>query len=284
MGKDTSFDASDPKWAVDIETFKPDKESTYSYTIEEDGWMLAHNAIRGELAAYEDTLETVLQRLGEEAPSEWEIGCMKQFWACHEVHLHNHHHTEDDIFNPFLRTRFNYPEKLEADHVVLVQLMEKCAKLTEELSTENKAGVSNLLKAWKEYRATMEPHLREEEMIGIPLMHKYFSHAEVGAIIQKMLSRPDYPKEDLGAFIYHQGEETFRNKFMAQEGIPFFVWYIDFKAKYNYYLSQVIAPLDALKSGSPPPEPESSSTLGYLLGACAFFTVPLGVYLGTRSD
>merc|ERR550537_1349806 len=29
------------------------------------------------------------------------------------VHVHEHHSNEDKVFNPFIRTRINYPDKLE---------------------------------------------------------------------------------------------------------------------------------------------------------------------------
>ena len=65
-------------------------------------------------------------------------------------------------------------------------------------------------------------------------------------------------------FVYFMGEQQFREGFMAQEGIPFFVWHIDFSAKYAYYASEVVPQIDALKSGAPPPAPEPPAC-----GGCA---------------
>ena len=44
----------------------------------------------------------------------------------------------------------------------------------------------------------------------------------------------------------------FREEFMPQEGIPFFVWYLDFKGKYEHYITEVKSQIDGLMSGEPP--------------------------------
>ena len=62
---------------------------------------------------------------------------------------------------------------------------------------------------------------------------------------------------EIGSLIYAQGPEVFHEKFMKQEGIPSFVWYIDFKAKYNKnFIKVFVKNVDALKTGEEPPQEE----------------------------
>jgi hypothetical protein len=42
----------------------------------------------------------------------WEADCIKVFWEAHYSHILAHHHNEDGILVPFLKTRFTYPEKV----------------------------------------------------------------------------------------------------------------------------------------------------------------------------
>jgi hypothetical protein len=45
------------------------------------------------------------------------------------------------------------------------------------------------------------------------------------------------------------GIEKFRKEFMKQEGIPFFVWYIDFKSRHKAFAKEFKTPVTALKAG-----------------------------------
>ena len=56
----------------------------------------------------------------------------------------------------------------------------------------------------------------------------------------------------MGSFITTMGEDRFRNEFMAQEGIPWFVWYIDFVFRVKLYKKEFESQVDALKAGAPP--------------------------------
>ena len=46
------------------------------------------------------------------------------------------------------------------------------------------------------------------------------------------------------------GVEKFRKKFMQQEGIPFFVWYVAFVWRLKHFRRVFVAPIEALKSGN----------------------------------
>jgi hemerythrin-like domain-containing protein len=247
--------AFDPaKFGVDLETYPPDKEAGWTYPAEKDGWYHAHDSIRMELDAFAEALATVVARNGAgAAPEAWEIRAMQKWWKSHSAHVHSHHSNEDDLFNPYLRTRFNYPEKLESDHVTLIAQMEKLeALISDELATGAAGTVATLVSEWTAYVGMMKPHLLEEEEQGIPCMRAYFTHEEIGALVGKILSNPAAPKEEMGAFICCMGPDVFREEFMPQEGIPFFVWYLDFKGKYEHYITEVKSQIDGLMSGEPP--------------------------------
>jgi hypothetical protein len=51
------------------------------------------------------------------------------------------------------------------------------------------------------------------------------------------------------------GQERLRNEFMKQEKIPGFVWYIAFRSKYKYFVTEFIQNLSSLTTGIEPPKP-----------------------------
>lgn len=116
----------------------------------------------------------------------------------------------------------------------------------------------------------MKPHLLEEEAIALPLLRAFFTPPEVGKLVQEILGNPKAPIEEKGSFIFWQTADKFRNKFMSQEGIPFFVWYIDFKAKYDNYCNEVNPQVDGLLKGvEPPPPAPAGSILPMIMGTLA---------------
>ena len=195
--------------------FKPDKETTHHSLKQDDGWVRAHNSLRGEIAALKRALEVV----GDGPLEEWQVAAMKSYWAGHLLHVHGHHANEDAIFTPFLRTRFKYPEKLEADHTTLVALT---VRLAETFATLAPGGTTAALRLiWVEYEAMMVPHLYEEEQVGLPLARAYFTPKEMGKKIQEIMAKAD-PLE-MGSFFHHIGSKKDIQNFMRQEGIPYFV-------------------------------------------------------------
>merc|ERR1712232_183864 len=86
------------------------------------------------------------------------------------------------------------------------------------------------------------------EVTQLPLMRAYFSPEEITPIVQKIIARG--PPAEMGSFICTMGEEAFFD-FMKQEGIPGFVWYLDFKPKRDRFRKVVKANIDALIQGVP---------------------------------
>ena len=207
---------------------KPDKLYTWKYAPESDGWFRIHNALRGEMFKF----KAVLEKLASTPLEPWQVSALQTYWQGHSALVHDHHDHEDKLFTPMIKTRCEYPEKLEADHDELVALMEEITGIVDELSAGRTPAA--LLDKFLKYKALMEPHLAEEEQTVVPILRAFFDQKEVAAKVQPMMQEMDSLL--MGAFVHHQGSKTDFIKFMRQEGIPFFVWHVSFKsarAKYR---------------------------------------------------
>jgi len=154
---------------------------------------------------------------------------------------------------PALKERFNYPSKLESDHEGLMNQANKVKKIVENLSAGD--SIDELLREWKVYEDIVLPHLKEEEEIGLPLYHAYFTQEEGNAMEQAIIKR--ITKFEMGSFIYFCGIEKFRQKFMPQAKIPFFVWCLEFSGMHSLFVREWIKNVDALKTGV---EPKAASS------------------------
>jgi hemerythrin-like domain-containing protein len=245
------FDATNSKYQATAE-FKPDKTSTWAFPPQNDGWVHAHNALRGELSDIKDVIESIEKRA--RPLHGWEVIALKKVLSAHFEHIHSHHSNEDDLFVPELRKRINFPEKLVEDHVGLVKKLEELENIMRSLQAGDRLENSDLLQEWIIYQEMMLPHLKEEEDIGLPLMRAYYTQKDITPLIHKLVANS--PKIESGSFVYYMGPDRLRNEFMKQEGIPRFVWYIDFKVKYNYFLKEFVENANALKSGIEPVSPK----------------------------
>jgi hemerythrin-like domain-containing protein len=242
-----TFDATDKKFQVSDE-FPPDKESMWHYPADQDGWMHAHNAIRREIKLMIEALEAMKERGNLE---EWQAEFMKKAWCdVHYTHIMNHHSNEDDLFVPFFKERFHYPDKCVADHEELVNQLNRVDELIKSLGKQEGDSVDQLLKEMKHYQEIMLPHLKQEEDECLPLQRAYFTPKEIGVFLQKILS--ESPKAELGSFVKCMGADNFRNIFMKQEGIPCFVWYLQFSGCLKAFEKEFTKPIDALISGEKP--------------------------------
>ena len=245
--KESAINTQDNQWQADPK-YKPDKESTWNYPAAHDGWIHAHNCIRGEIRDFTGSLQSV-KKYFPSLPS-WAVMAIQQVWHEHEAHVHSHHKSEDLIMTPFLSTRIRLPEKIESDHKIICDRIDDINQTIRELKEGDSAD--ELLRGLKVYEETLLPHFLEEENIALPLMRCYFTKKEVAKVIQKMLSSSS-AKSEMGSFIHYQTEQGFKEHFMKQEGIPGFVWFLlVFRPKYNYFLENVMKLIDALKSGKKP--------------------------------
>lgn len=111
-------------------------------------------------------------------------------------------------------------------------------------------SVDEVLQEFTKYEEELMPHLKEEEDILVPLMRAYFEPQEVQPAILEIIQRS--PKLEMGSLIASAGVEVFRNQIMVAEGIPFYVWHIDFYWKYRAFLRQFMCNVQALTSGAEP--------------------------------
>eukprot|EP00815_Leptocylindrus_aporus_P004860 CAMPEP_0116060754 /NCGR_PEP_ID=MMETSP0322-20121206/6616_1 /TAXON_ID=163516 /ORGANISM="Leptocylindrus danicus var. apora, Strain B651" /LENGTH=239 /DNA_ID=CAMNT_0003545459 /DNA_START=107 /DNA_END=823 /DNA_ORIENTATION=+ len=237
----TAFDPTDKKYQVSPE-FPPDKESSWPFPAENDGWMGAHNALRKEMTDIVNALNAVKSR-GD--MKSFEVTAMQALWKSHHDHVEAHHRNEDELFVPFLKERFAYPEKAVADHSELVKMFGEISGLVDSLKEGDK--VDSLCEKMIQYEEEMDAHLKMEEDMCLPLMRAYFTQAEITPMVQKIVGA-GVPQE-MGSFIHCMGEEKFRNEFMVQEGIPGFVWYIDLRSRVKTFEKCFLVHLDTLLSG-----------------------------------
>lgn len=241
-----TIDTNDPRYQIGSE-IKPDKTDLWSHPMIEDGWMHAHNAIRGEMRDIEEALNAFEEKFPD-GFTAWATEVLKQVWFNHEIHIHSHHANEDDIMTPYLKKRINLPQKLEDDHLDIIDKMNDIRKAVENLKVGDPI---DLVRAkFMSYKESMIPHLLEEERIALPLMRAYFSPKEIDAKVQKIILRQ--PKVEAGSFVFYQTPEHFRKSFMKQQKIPSFVWNLYFKPRYRYFIKNMVDPIHSLKNGVEP--------------------------------
>eukprot|EP00538_Stauroneis_constricta_P002849 CAMPEP_0119558162 /NCGR_PEP_ID=MMETSP1352-20130426/10229_1 /TAXON_ID=265584 /ORGANISM="Stauroneis constricta, Strain CCMP1120" /LENGTH=272 /DNA_ID=CAMNT_0007605429 /DNA_START=88 /DNA_END=906 /DNA_ORIENTATION=+ len=244
-GAQPAFDPTDAKHQVSPQ-FAPDKEKTWNHTKEQDGWVHAHDSLRREMKMMIKALKACKSRGG--GIKFWEANCIKQFWGTHFSHVHAHHHNEDEIMVPFLKTRFVYPEKTITDHEGLEAHLDKLCAAVDGLKAGQ--GVANLCDLMVAYEEMMLPHLLEEEEQCLPLARAYFTAAEIAPKVQEILGHG--PKEEIGSLIASMGVERWRKEFMPQEGIPGFVWFLDFKGRHKAFLKNFETPVEGVTAGVEP--------------------------------
>lgn len=119
--------------------------------------------------------------------------------------------------------------------------------------------IDAILKDFFIYESDMLPHLKQEEDQCLPLLRAYFTPEEVAPKIQEIIGNG--PKIEMGSFITCMGIDKFRSEFMPQEGIPGFVYFIDFYFRVQAFNTGFSIPAEALKSGE---EPKQSSLCSIL--------------------
>ena len=240
-----TIDTLDLKWQVS-DKFKPDKTEEWSFPANKDGWVLAHNMLRGEINAFIKAIESISAKFPNATPS-WAVESIQKFWLHHESVVHDHHDNEDNLMTPFMKTRIVLPEKLEDDHVAVVALINEVSSVAKNL--KDGESLDHLLSVATSYKEALFPHLEEEEEIALPLLRSYFTPEEVKPITMQIIKK--IQKDESGSFIHFMGEEYFRSTFMKQEGIPFFVWYLKFKGDYESFSNNVHSHIEALNKGVP---------------------------------
>jgi len=192
------FDPTDLKYKAVLSNLKPNKETSWPYPKEKDGWVHAHNAIRADLQTIQECLQLVLnRRQHDHAPLQaWEIQALVTIYDAHDHFIYEHHTNEDGVLAPLLATRILKPDKHSGfvDHEGLVQQMEGISTALHNLNDnqdqhdeqDDEVALTTILKKFKVYSGHMRAHLQEEEDFGLPLMRAYFTPQDVAPTIQKM--------------------------------------------------------------------------------------------------
>ena len=220
------------------------KERHWKYPPENDMCYAAHNAIRGELVK----MERALEHCGETPCEGWRAKCFKAYFDGHREHVTAHHTTENNEFAPWMRTRFELPDKFTEDHSAL----EERVKALRESFDALKEGdvVVDVLKLWREYRAEMEAHLEEEQDIIVPLLRQHFKPAEASSAIMGIMSRAG-TKIELGAFVHHLKNQKSVRELMSEQGIPGLAWRFSLKPARNQYREKMETQIQQMLSDTP---------------------------------
>lgn len=246
------FDPLDPSFGIDLAKYPNSKSANWNHRIEEDGWVLAHNSIRGELEDLKFALGCVIARRKASGPKEWEVAAVQKYWRHHAKHVRSHHGNEDRFFAPLFGERFRFPEQMEIDHQQLVKEMRNVAIKVEELEVGNLKKLKEFYHSVCQYEEIMVPHLEGEERLILPLMMAYFTQEEIADVVGTIINNPEAPREEWGAIIHYASPEYMRNKYMPQEGIPSFAWYLKFLHDHNFYENEVFILIETLVSGAAP--------------------------------
>lgn len=230
-----------------INGFLPDKEALWKYPAISDGWFRIHNTIRAEMGKFRAMLVRVSQ---ETVMQDWQIDALKTYWKGHFALVHSHHWHEENLFNPMLKERVELPAKLEKDHEQILKLMNGVDDEVAKISSGAGSTLQPVLKAFDKYAPDMKNHLTEEENICVPLMRAYFEPKPVGEKVEKIMKK--MPKIEMGSFVHHQGSQAEFQKFMAQEGVPFFVWYLEFKKCRTMYREKMETLVQRVLTGVQP--------------------------------
>lgn len=251
-----AFDPTDTKYQVSVE-FPPNKESTWPYPPEKSGWYMAHNCLRDTMEQFQDCLASVRSsKANNKCPphlQEWQVDCLQELFALQYNMVEEHHTTEDNILAPEFLKRFKYPDKLVDDHDGIIQQLDRVNDIVKNLKpgADAVASMDELIAEFEKYSDAIRPHFEEEETIGLPLSRAYFEPKELAKIMKKAHSQSKPDPLGIGCFIYFNGTDNVR-KFMKQEGIPFFVWYLGFLPGYKQYCRKILPKVNALKDGVEP--------------------------------
>ena len=94
--------------------FLPDKTETWVTSKDQDGWVLSHNSLRGELEEMRAALTAITNSSNSETTTidSWKLECLQSIWKYHLDHVVLHQKAEEEVLQPFLETRVKYPTQV----------------------------------------------------------------------------------------------------------------------------------------------------------------------------
>jgi hypothetical protein len=119
-----------------------DYTDTWTVPVERDGWVQAHHTIREDLKDIERMGLAYIGQLKAGKPlSKSQISAAKRFWGVYYVFLAHHHATEDSIVLPYLQKHTDTPQKVCADHELIIGATKKLNSMLNQ-SLDNPDGVA----------------------------------------------------------------------------------------------------------------------------------------------
>lgn len=220
--------------------------------VERDGLVLAHNALRLDVADFTAAVEAVVKN-GDLAG--WRLKRLRSYWEHFVVTLTAHHDHEEECFFPKYQERFDVPKRLNEDHHTLIKAMDavtaRVRKLSEEsLSKEHaKEEITQLQSEIATFSTVMNNHLEDEEKSLIGPTRQHFTHAEVEAIVQSFIKKMEWFA--LPEYLRPMTRED-KTKWMTESKIPWLIQIWVMLPRCARYEKEFIVPLKQVHDANPP--------------------------------
>lgn len=142
----------------------------------EYGLLIPHEAIRADMLL-------ISQFVGKTTPTPEQRAAFAEWYArFFYPFVHAHHDHEEAIYVPWIKTRATMPDKVMADHVALLELMERVRSAGSAGSFDQLASDASMM------CALMLPHLEEEESITAGILQAHFTQQEEAAIVGQIMA------------------------------------------------------------------------------------------------
>ncbi|GLI61479.1 hypothetical protein VaNZ11_003876 [Volvox africanus] len=196
----------------------------WPYPAALDGWKLAHDAIRYDMDAIMAALETsnssVVTR--RRPLPDWQVQLLKSLMRSFYHHVHRQiRHKRCTLF-PWLATRVILPPKImDYDEPTLMALLDRVRALCENLnpgaSASVKMAVGELHAAFMVLRTLMRQQMEREEVLGLPLLRKFFTAREAAVVEKKRVSQMKFAEL---AWLLRPLAEAEKRATLTRLGIP----------------------------------------------------------------
>lgn len=223
-----------------------DHTAEWKVPTSQDGWVLSHDALRLDM----DDMSRLLEALYQQAESgraveQWQVDAAAEAWRYHAHMLTVHHESEEELYFPLMRTRFDVPAKQSADHEAICGLIEECgahfAALAKAPDAATQAQELAATKAaFGRFHHLCAEHYLEEEQVTLPLIRKYFAPEEVTPTAKKISKM--YGLLDMGNYLRPMTPEQ-RTAWMTRVRMPFFVQWL-MSLQVTRYHKAVVGPLE----------------------------------------
>lgn len=156
--------------------------------------LIPHEAIRRETNA----MEKSILALNPDAPESdaWKaINFSKWYLEFYYNSIHDHHDSEELLYFPYIAQRAELPERLAADHVELIGVLNDFKASCETIIKEGgrgdatKEAIKNIQAKFTPFKESMFAHLKEEETITPPILREHFTEEDNNRVVQQIIKR-----------------------------------------------------------------------------------------------